>query len=545
MRVSQRFSVSLLLALAAVAAHAEGTLQPVPTPDTSRMAPDAAKKLADERAVIDKAKINLVGPPLAQAYADLGALYARNGFDEAAAVAFYDATQANPSDGRWFYLRGVIARKLKRNEDARANFQAALERDRVYLPIRYRLADTLVDLGDTTAARKLLEDTAREHADVPVVFAMLGQLALKQKRYADAVDAINKALKLDPQATGLYAYLADAYAGQNNARAADEARAKAGRGMAAMDDPLVAGMLAPPQEAGTTLAEARSLAQQGNIQGARDTLAAVLKKTPDDVEALAFGARIEATFGNQAVAQAYVDQALKAKSDSASARVASGIVAEYAGDDAKAYDEYRQAQRLDRKLPDSWLLLGNAEMRRARYAQAAEQYRGLIALQPDSATAYAHLVAALTVQGKCDAALQAINSVLERRKNDGDLLQIFVRVASTCADADAKMRDVALEHGQALYKQRPDAANAAALALALAAHGKFKDAQEYQAQAIFEATRARNTEAAALLRSTMQQFVKQQVPDRPWPAGHPYFKAPLLAAPPPAAAASAAAKTGN
>jgi hypothetical protein len=28
----------------------------------------------------------------------------------------------------------------------------------------------------------------------------------------------------------------------------------------------------------------------------------------------------------------------------------------------------------------------------------------------------------------------------------------------------------------------------------------------------------------------MQQYVKQQVPDRPWPAEHPYFKAPLLKA---------------
>jgi tetratricopeptide (TPR) repeat protein len=547
LRISSLAAAALIALSAAGAAHADSLIRPVPVPDTSKLAPEAAKKLADERAVIDKAKADLVGPPLAQAYADLGALYARNGFDEAAAVAFYDATQSNPTDGRWFYLRGVIARKLKRNDDARANFQAALERDQIYLPIRYRLADTLVDLGDAAGARKVLEDTARDHADVPVLFAMLGQLALKQKRYADAIDAINKALKLDPQATGLYAYLAEAYAGQNNSRAADEARAKVGGGTAVLDDPLVAGMLAPPQEVGTTLAEARSLAQQGNIQGARDTLAVVLKKTPDDVEALAFAARIEATLGNQAVAQTYVDQALKAKSDSVSAHIASGIVAEYAGDDAKAYDEYRQAQKLDRKQPDSWLLLGNAEMRRTRYAQAAEQYRGLIALQPDSATAYAHLVAALVSQGKCDGAVQAVNSVLERRKNDGDLMQIFVRVASTCAEVDAKTRDTALDYGQALYKQRPDATNAAALALALAAHGKFKEAQEYQAQAIFEAMRARNTEAAALLKSTMQQFAKQQVPDRPWPAGHPYFKAPLLAAPPVAAPAPAKspAKSGN
>jgi tetratricopeptide (TPR) repeat protein len=517
-------------------AHADALIQGVPAPDTSKLAPELAKQLAADRAAIDKARQALVGPPLAQAYADIGALYARNGFDEAAAIAFYDASQIDPDDGRWFYLRGVIARKLKRNEDARANFQAALDRDKVYLPIRYRLADTLLDLGDDAAARKLLEDTAREHADQPVAFAMAGQLALKHKRYADAVDALAKAIKLAPRADGLYAYLADAYAGQGNTQAAAAARAKVGPGIVDLDDPLVAGMLGPPRQTGATLADAQALLAQGKIQGARDTLAGVLNKNPKDLDALSLAARIEAALGNRATAQTYIDTALKTDPDSAIAHLSSGVVAEYAADDAKAYDEYRRAQKLDRKLADAWLLLGNAEMRRARYAQAAEQYRGLIALQPDSASAYARLIAALTAQNKCDGALWAIEDALERRKDDADLLQIFVRVASTCAQTDANTRDLALKHAQALYQHRPNAGNATALALALAAHGKFKEAQEYQAQAIFEATRAGNTEAAAMQRTTMQQFVKQQVPDRPWPAQHPYFRAPLLTAlpsPPP------------
>jgi tetratricopeptide (TPR) repeat protein len=523
---------------AASLARADSLLRPVPTPDTSRLAPEAAKQLAAQRGQIDAAKADLIGPPLAQAYADLGALYARNGFDEAAAVAFYDASQVSPGDGRWYYLRGVIARKLKRNDEARTNFQAALERDKVYLPIRYRLADTLLDLGDQAGARNVLEEAARTYSNQPATFAMLGQLALKQKRYADAVSNINQALKLDPKATELYAHLADAYAGQGNAKAAEEARGKAGKVTIALDDPLALGLSADSAAArgaaaavaGTPLEQAQTLARQGRIPAARDKLAEVLEKNPGDVDALALAARIEAAMGNQAIAQADIDQALQAKADSAVVYLTSGVVDEYGGDEKKAYDDYRRAQRLDPKLPDTWLLLGNAEMRRTRYAQAAEQYRGLLALQPDSATAHAHLTAALVAQGKCGEALDAINATLARRKDDGDLMQLFVRVASTCAAANAKTRDVALDYGQLLYKQLPDAGNSSALALALAAHGKYKEAQEYQAQAIFEATRARDAQAVALYKSTMQQFVKQQTPDRPWPADHAWFKAPRLAA---------------
>jgi hypothetical protein len=38
----------------------------------------------------------------------------------------------------------------------------------------------------------------------------------------------------------------------------------------------------------------------------------------------------------------------------------------------------------------------------------------------------------------------------------------------------------------------------------------------------------------------MQQFVKKQVPDRPWAPDHAYFKAPLLVAASPAPAPAAA-----
>src|SRR5262249_61037446 len=85
---------------------AEAALNPVPTPDTSPLDPAKAKQLADDRAQFDKGRAPLVGPPLAQAYADLGVLYVRAGFKDAGLVALYDATQADPLDARWLYLRG-------------------------------------------------------------------------------------------------------------------------------------------------------------------------------------------------------------------------------------------------------------------------------------------------------------------------------------------------------------------------------------------------------------------------------------------------------
>jgi hypothetical protein len=86
-----------------------------------------------------------------------------------------------------------------------------------------------------------------------------------------------------------------------------------------------------------------------------------------------------------------------------------------------------------------------------------------------------------------------------------------------------------------LYRQRPDAGDATAFALAQAANGKFDDAQKSQAQAIYEAVRMNDSARAAMYRKTMLDFVAKKVPAQPWPAEHAYVKPPLLEtlAPPP------------
>ena len=87
---------------------------------------------------------------------------------------------------------------------------------------------------------------------------------------------------------------------------------------------------------------------------------------------------------------------------------------------------------------------------------------------------------------------------------------------------------MALDYALALYKQRPNAADSAALALAEAAQGKFDDAAKYQAEAIYQAVRSGNKTLAEMYRTTMRQFSAKQVPDRPWPAEHPFFKPPRM-----------------
>ncbi|MBS0571145.1 MAG: tetratricopeptide repeat protein [Proteobacteria bacterium] len=538
----------LLVRCALCAVFAAGTafgaddalVRALPTPDMAKLPKDTARQLSQARADFEKARVGLIGNDLALAYAEIGALYFRAGLDDAAAVAFYDASQLAPKDARWLYLRGVVAQAMKRGADARADFEAALALDKVYLPIRYRLSDTLIGLGDLDAAHKVLADALPAGDGHAALFAMLGRLELHQKDYGAAIEHLQQALKLEPQANALYADLAAAFAGHGDAAQATAARAKAGTTPPNLADPLVAGIFgaaATPAPAlhGSALEQARQLLARRDFVTARDKAADAANANPKDVEAFALLARLDGLLGNGAFAREEATQALELDPANASANLSQGMVDEFAGGAAKALPYYQRAVASDPDQPDARLLLGNALMRAGNYAQAAVQYRQLVRILDGNASAEARLAAALAMAGQCRDALDEVNARLSKRAQDGDLMQVFVRLASTCPAASADERGMALDYAKALYKQRPDAGDSTALALAQAANGKFDDAQKAQAEAIFEAVRLRDTARADMYRRTMRDFVAKRRPAQPWPAEHPYVKPPPLAAlvPPP------------
>ncbi|MBS0556150.1 MAG: tetratricopeptide repeat protein [Proteobacteria bacterium] len=504
----------------------------LPVPDTSKLPAQEAQQIAASRAEFDKARVGLIGDGLAFAYADIGAVYFRAGLNDAAAVAFYDANQLAPKDARWLYLRGVVALALKRNADARANFEAALALDKVYLPIRYRLSDVLIDSGDLAAAHKVLADALPAGDKQAALFAMLGRLEIRQKNYGAAIDHLQQALKLEPQADALYKDLAEAYAGQGDAAQAKSAQAKAGKTPPSLADPLVAGIFktapAAPALHGTPLEQAHQLMARRDFTGARDKAFEASEHDPNDAEAVALMARLDGLMGNRAFAQDEAAHALKLKPDNANANLSQGMVYEFAGEAARALPFYQRTVALDANQPDARLLLGNALMRNGEYAQAAAQYRELLRILDANAGAEARLAAAMAMAGQCRGALDEVNRRLAKRAQDGDLMQVFVRLASTCPAASADERSMALDYAQALYRQRPQAEESTALALAQAANGKFDDAQKSQAQAIYEAVRAGDNASAVMYRTTMRDFVAKKVPAQPWPAEHPYVKPPLL-----------------
>jgi tetratricopeptide (TPR) repeat protein len=535
---------ALVLLIAAPAFAEDALVKPVPVPDLSKLQPEQAKQLRDARIEFEKMKPTLVGDRLAGAYALLGSFYAQGGFYIEAAVALDDAAALAPKDARWIYAQGIIARMQKQNPAAQQYFEKAFAIDQQYLPMRMALVNIKIEQGDLDGAKKLLTDYTAGNPPDAVSYAMLGEIDLRQKRYAEAVEATQKALANDPQATKLYAQLADAYTGAGNTKAAADARAKVGQGVPTLGDPIMIGLVktqvAPPPSApaqaqdkndatapsGVSTAALRSLTpareaefllETGQYELARQKLESALRSRPNDSELLYTYARVEAADGNLTQAKSRAQSAVEANSRDPGAWVVLGRVLEMSNDDRGAQDAYEKAIAIDAKS-EAQVALGNLQMRNGRYDDAAERYRKLTQASPGDVEAWTHLMAAEAAAGKCQAAIRELNGALAKDARNGILMQLFVRLTATCPASNGEEKRMALDYGDKLYHQSDAAPIAEAYALALAANGKWDDAVKIQQGAMFVLVRNGHKGEVPGYRDFLQQFQAKKLPDKPWPA---------------------------
>lgn len=530
-------AAALALALSAPLALAQ-SVKPVPVPDLSSLPAASAAELRKARADFDKSRDIVSGEALAENYGILASAYARAGFTEAAAVAFDNAILTAPRDMRWLYARGVLALAMGQQAEATRDFERAFAITRDYLPLRTALANQKMGAGDLDGARQLLEEyTARQHGQA-VPYAMLGEIALRQKRHADAIRNFELALEAQPQATRLYAQLAEAYAAGGNGKAAAEARAKAGTVAPLLADPVGSrllpeiGQAAPgAASAAAASAEQRAIAEavtataKGDYPAARAALDALLKQELDNATALAFYARVEAAAGRLDAAQARAAAAVRADAKSPLARLAQGSVLEMKGDDRGAERAYTEAIRLAPGEANPRLALAGLLLRGGRTDAALQQYRAVLSIDPASPAAWIQVAAIEAAAGRCAAVLKDVHGALARAPDSPGLMQVFVRLASTCPAASAAERRMALDYAGKLYQGAGAApAVAESYALALAANGKWDDAVATQQGAMFSVLRSGGAAALAPYREFLELFQAHKLSPRPWPSSSEVYR---------------------
>lgn len=364
------------------------TLAPA-APPAGAQAPPLDALDAEVRAEIETARRELATArssgtepaALAAAAGNLGALYLRYDFSQAAEPLLEEAAAFAPTEHRWLYFLGMLRQGDGRLREAVEAYKAVLAVQRGDLPTVLRLADLHLELGEPELARVLWEASLENELSRPAAEAGLGRIALAAGRPAEALDRFRTALELQPTAEAL--------------------RYEIGLALREL------GRLAEAREA---------LEQRGELQVSYpDPLARELRGLGSGGEVTELIRRGDAARrgGDPENALAFYRGAVEADPSHKGARRSVARTLEEKGDFAAAAAERQRILDLDPDDPKSWRDLAIARLRNGEGADALELLRRSVELDPSSADARLDLGVALIAEGRLEEALPHLAHVVE------------------------------------------------------------------------------------------------------------------------------------
>jgi serine/threonine protein kinase/tetratricopeptide (TPR) repeat protein len=290
-----------------------------------------------------------LNPKVADVHICLGQIAGGTGQVQQAADEFERASRLDPSSDE--ALNGLAAayEHMGRSDDAERVYRSAIDRRPYYWANYYALSNFLVRQAKYAQAQTILETAVnqfpsnsflyrrlgvieffqgryapsiaalktsldlRPHADA---YSDLGLVYLHQRLFPQAIDAFERAVRLDPQDYGIQADLADAYFWS------PDHRGKAAAAYQRSADLAEAALRVNPRNTDARMVAAYAKAALGRRQDALTRLNEVLKYAPEDAEVYYYAARTYARLGERNPALTWLRKAVARGYSSADVKTA-------------------------------------------------------------------------------------------------------------------------------------------------------------------------------------------------------------------------------
>jgi protein O-GlcNAc transferase len=318
----------------------------------------------------------------------------------------------------WLYLDGVALQRLARHAEAAARFDEALRLAPDYVPARAKLAETLVDSGSLDRAGQLYDALRREPAAEPVAEFGLGRIAAARDRHDIAVNHLERAVALFPEFGAAYYALALSYrtlGRRDAAQRALEQNARYGPRWPAVNDPMLAAVIALRDDAETTFQRALKLAEAGDLAGAIAAHERALARDPSIAQAHANLISLYGRQQNWAKAEEHYRAVVGLGFNLGDAHYDYGVLLGLQEKWDRAADAYRQAIAVNPRHALAHNNLGQILERQRDLEAAAGEYRRAAESQPAYRIARFNLGRMLIALGRTDEAIRELEQLTEPR----------------------------------------------------------------------------------------------------------------------------------
>jgi protein O-GlcNAc transferase len=337
---------------------------------------------------------------------------------EMAHSVYTRAISLAPSSFDWHYLDACVLERLARPADAVTQLRDALKIRPEYLAARVRLADALLSAGELNESRTMFAALAREPDAEPLGLFGLGRILAAEGKHEEAVQAIQRALKLFPEwGTAQYSLALSlrALGRRSEAEQALQRHAEYGTRWPAVSDPVLAAVSDIRNDSAARFRRARKLADDGDVNGAIAEFEAVLADDKSSALAHSSLVKLYGRTGNWSKAEEHYRAAVALGSGLAELHYDYGVLLglQQKWDEAQA--AYRRALAVNPNFPEAHNNLGQVLERNRQLDQALEEYRSAVLNRPTFRLARLNVGRMLIALGRSDEAVAELQKITEPR----------------------------------------------------------------------------------------------------------------------------------
>ena len=445
-------SLGLFLLLLPSAAAAQRPLPPIPHVALDSFPPSA------RNAIWRVHREATAHPSSAQAVGALATTLHAWELWDAAHQAYERAGQLDPKSFEWRYLDAIVLQRLARHAEAATRLRDALAISPGYLPARVKLAEALLEAGNIDESKSFFAALTKEPAAEPVAELGLGRIAATEGRHEAAVLHFERAVALFPELGAAHYGLARSYRAlgrSDQARRALALHERHGPRWPAVEDPVLAGVLALKDDARAAVRRGLKLAEAGDLDGAIAAHEAALAAEPQLADAHANLISLYGRARNWSKAEEHYRALVALSVNLGDAHYDYGVLLGLQEKWDLAEQAYRQALAVNPLHAQAHNNLGQLFERQRRFEQAAEVYRRAVESQPGFRLARFNLGRMLIALGRPRDAVAELEKAVEPR--DAEAPRYLFALATAHVRAGHKdegikwatdARRLALEFGQ-------------------------------------------------------------------------------------------------
>ena len=383
----------------------------------------------------------------------LGRLYALTGQLAEAEDLYAKLKALAPDDPRAYQALGNFYLSSGQKEKAVSEFETLTAKKPKDNSVKAYLIETLLDLNRVQEAAPLVQKALSANGDDPRMVLASGRLLLSEGKYREAIERLEKSIKLTPGSASAYYFLGMAQKGAGlldlakasfaqslkiSPQMSQAAAAIAGLDMRSGDQGDALRMAdnaleKNPNSTAAHIAKGRALIAKGDIQHGEPEIQAALRNDPVSLPALATLLKLSASRGTVPEVIQRISGLLQQHPQNAGLHFLLALGYFSIKDLDKAEAGVGKALALDAGTPDAYTLLANIDLARGATGKAESDLRNAIAAHPRNVSNYGTLGTLFERENKWEEARKLFEKAHQLEPNSPNL--------------DAELAFLYLEHG--------------------------------------------------------------------------------------------------